>query len=140
MNNPGVWVLGEVRRHVQALGMAVAVEYAGQSGPVRWEQPPNLLWDYEQFAAKPATVTALATATATGTNPPIIVPLVFESKFRGHGTMESWTINGDAYPDAKVAPLIHGRRYRLQFITGAGTITRCTYTAIASSCGRSVRP
>ncbi len=98
--------------------MAVAVEYAGQSGPVRWEQPPNLLWDYEQFAAKPATVTALA--TATGTNPPIIVPLVFESKFRGHGTMESWTINGDAYPDAKVAPLIHGRRYRLQFINRSG--------------------
>ena len=30
--------------------------------------------------------------------------------------MEAWTINGDSYPNAKVAPLIRGRRYRLQFI------------------------
>ncbi len=30
--------------------------------------------------------------------------------------MEAWTINGDSYPNAKVAPLIQGRRYRLQFI------------------------
>jgi FtsP/CotA-like multicopper oxidase with cupredoxin domain len=30
--------------------------------------------------------------------------------------MEAWTINGKSYPDARVAPLIHGRRYRLQFI------------------------
>jgi FtsP/CotA-like multicopper oxidase with cupredoxin domain len=108
MNNPGVWVLGEVRKHVQALGMAVAVEYEGRSGSARWEQPHDLIWSYEQFAAaQPATVPS---------EPPILVPLVFESKFRGHGAMEAWTINGESYPRAKVAPLIRGRRYRLQFI------------------------
>jgi FtsP/CotA-like multicopper oxidase with cupredoxin domain len=108
MNNPGVWVLGEVRKHVQALGMAVAVEYESKSGPARWEQPPDLVWSYEQFAAgRPADPTP---------GPSILVPLVFESKFRGHGAMEAWTINGDSYPNAKVAPLIRGARYRLQFI------------------------
>ena len=108
MNNPGVWVLGEVRKHVQALGMAVAVEYENRSGSARWEQPHDLIWSYEQFAAaQPATVPS---------EPPILVPLVFESKFRGHGAMEAWTINGESYPRAKVAPLIRGRRYRLQFI------------------------
>src|ERR1700728_2506051 len=108
MNNPGVWVLGEVRKHVQALGMAVAVEYENKAGPARWEQPSDLIWSYEQFAA--------AQSAATQYAPPILVPLVFESKFRGHGAMEAWTINGESYPNVKVAPLIKGRRYRLQFI------------------------
>jgi FtsP/CotA-like multicopper oxidase with cupredoxin domain len=107
MNNPGVWVLGEVRKHVQSLGMAAVVEYENRSGTARWEQPPELLWSYEQFAAHP---------DALPSEPPILVPLVIESKFRGHGAMEAWTINGSSYPQAKVAPLIRGRRYRLQFI------------------------
>ena len=108
MNNPGVWVLGEVRKHVQALGMAVAVEYESKSGPARWQQPSDLVWSYEQFAA--------ARPADPASGPAILVPLVFESKFRGHGAMEAWTINGDSYPNAKVAPLIPGGRYRLQFI------------------------
>ena len=107
MNNPGVWVLGEVRKHVQSLGMAIAVEYENRGGPARWQQPPDLTWNYEQFAA--------ASGNAA-TESPIVVPLVFESKFRGHGAMEAWTINGKSYPDAAVAPLVRGRRYRLQFI------------------------
>jgi len=108
MNNPGVWVLGEVRKHVQALGMAVAVEYEGRGGPARWEQPSDVIWSYEQFAARQPADRSSA--------PPILVPLVFESKFRGHGAMEAWTINGESFPNAKAAPLIQGRRYRLQFI------------------------
>ena len=107
MNNPGVWVLGEVRKHVQAAGMAVVVEYADESGEPRWQQPADLSWNYEQFAAlQPAAE-----------DPAVVnIPLVLESKFRGHGAMEGWTINGQSYPDAHVAPLERGRRYRLQFI------------------------
>ena len=108
MNNPGVWVLGEVRKHVQALGMAVAVEYENQNGKARWEQPTDLIWSYEQFAAVDDTNPSIAPVTS--------VPLVFEAKFRGHGAMEAWTINGDSYPNARVAPLLPGRRYRLQLI------------------------
>ncbi len=33
--------------------------------------------------------------------------------------MEAWTINGKSYPNARVAPLIEGRRYRLQFINNS---------------------
>jgi FtsP/CotA-like multicopper oxidase with cupredoxin domain len=106
MNNPGVWVLGEVRKHVQSLGMAITVEYENSNGPARWQQPRDLVWNYEQFAA----------AVVPAAEPPIVIPLVFESKFQGHGAMEAWTINGKSYPDARVAPLIKGRRYRLQFI------------------------
>jgi FtsP/CotA-like multicopper oxidase with cupredoxin domain len=108
MDNPGVWTLGEVRKHVQALGMAVAVEYEDRSGEPRWVQPPELIWSYEQFA--------LAQAEDPSVQAPILVPLKFEAKFRGHGAMEAWTINGESYPKAAIAPLQRGRRYRLQFI------------------------
>jgi FtsP/CotA-like multicopper oxidase with cupredoxin domain len=108
MNNPGIWVLGEVRKHVRALGMAVVVEYENRQGGARWEQPPNLIWNYEQFAAVQPSDASI--------DSPIVIPLVLESKFRGHGAMEAWTINGHSYPDARVAPLIQGQRYRLRFI------------------------
>lgn len=111
MINPGVWVLGEVRKHVQALGMAVVVEYENNSRPAQWQQPSELIWNYEQFAA--------AQPADSLRESPIVVPLVLESKFRGHGAMEAWTINGNSYPNARIAPLIQGRRYRLQFINNS---------------------
>jgi FtsP/CotA-like multicopper oxidase with cupredoxin domain len=111
MDNPGVWVLGEVRKHVQALGMAIAVEYENKKGNPEWQQPTALTWNYEQFAG--------AHSPDPSADSPILIPLVFESKFQGHGAMEKWTINGASYPNARVAPLVHGRRYRLQFINNS---------------------
>ncbi len=107
MNNPGVWVLGEVRKHIQAAGMAIAVEYAGQSGSPKWLQPEALVWSYADFATK---------VEKPETGDVINIPLVIESKFRGHGSMEAWTINGKSYPEVTVPPLKAGQRYRLQFI------------------------
>lgn len=109
MNNPGVWVLGEVRKHVQAAGMAIALEYANQAGTAQWRQPPDLIWNYQQFAAG-------SPGSDAPSGPPVLIPLVFESRFRGHGSMEGWTINGRSYPDSDASPLVKGRRYRLQFI------------------------
>jgi FtsP/CotA-like multicopper oxidase with cupredoxin domain len=108
MRNPGVWILGEVRRHVQAIGMAIVVEYANESGIPRWQQPADLIWNYEQFSG--------AELGADPAESPILVPLTFESRFRGHGSMEAWTINGRSYPESGVPPLTEGRRYRLRFI------------------------
>jgi FtsP/CotA-like multicopper oxidase with cupredoxin domain len=108
MNHPGAWVLGEVRRHIMAAGMGIAVEYAGSSGKPRWDQPENLLWDYLPFAAA---------GPAPAEQPGVVrIPLVFESKFAGHGAMDRWTINGKSYPDTVGPMLTAGRRYRLLFI------------------------
>src|SRR6185437_117549 len=109
MNNPGVWVLGEVRKHVQAAGMGIVVEYAERGGAPRWQQPQELQWSYQQFAAPRAAEPGQAT----------VVPLVFESKFRGHGAMEAWTINGKSYPEVASAPMRKGERYRLQLINAS---------------------
>jgi FtsP/CotA-like multicopper oxidase with cupredoxin domain len=111
LNNPGVWVLGEVRQHVQTAGMGIVVEYAGRGGTPRWLQPPELTWTYQQFA-RPETDRALDASQT----PSVLMPLVFESVFRGHGAMERYTINGKSYPETDVVPLKQGMRYRLQFI------------------------
>ncbi len=106
MNHPGVWVLGDVRKHVMAAGMGIVVEYAGSSGEPRWEQPNELLWDYVRFAAPGA---------APSQPDAVTIPLVFASKFAGHGAMDRWTINGKSYPDTEKPVLTAGRRYRLLF-------------------------
>ena len=107
MNNPGIWILGEVRKHIQAAGMGVVIEYANSTGKPAWQQPENLLWGYSQFAA-----TAPGPSEAGNI---IDIPLVFASKFAGHGAPDHWMINGKSYPETSAAPLVHGQRYRLQF-------------------------
>jgi FtsP/CotA-like multicopper oxidase with cupredoxin domain len=107
MNNPGVWVMGEVRKHVMAAGMGVVVEYADCSGKPQRQQPDNLSWDYLQFASvEPPPGPAAA---------PVEIPLVFESRFAGHGAMDRWMINGKSYPNTETVALNRGQRYRLLF-------------------------
>ncbi|RZU43664.1 multicopper oxidase family protein [Edaphobacter modestus] len=105
MNAPGVWVLGEVRKHVQAAGMGIVIEYAGATGEPVWKQPNDLVWDYRQFA------------TSGGPNPRgneiVSIDLVFDSKFQGHGNEELWRINGKSYPQTDEPILKTGQRYRL---------------------------
>jgi FtsP/CotA-like multicopper oxidase with cupredoxin domain len=107
MDNPGRWILGEVRKHVQAAGMGIIVEYANQSGKPEWQQPTSLAWDYFRFAA-PDPVPSAGSST-------VEIPLVFKSKFSGHGNLDRWTINGKSFPHTDTIVLRQGQRYRLQF-------------------------
>jgi FtsP/CotA-like multicopper oxidase with cupredoxin domain len=107
MNHPGVWVMGEVRKHIMAAGMGIVVEYAGSSGEPRWEQPEDLSWDYQMFAAADAPAAA---------DDAVTIPLIFAAKFAGHGAMDRWMINGKSYPQTESPVLTAGRRYRLSFI------------------------
>jgi FtsP/CotA-like multicopper oxidase with cupredoxin domain len=112
MNAPGVWVLGEVRRHLQAAGMGIVVEYANATGAPRWNQPESLVWDYGQFAASTSAAAGGAKAGGDG-GEAIEIPLTFDSKFEGHGNPEIWRINGRSYPDTEEPSLEAGKRYRL---------------------------
>ncbi|WP_245632038.1 multicopper oxidase family protein [Edaphobacter aggregans] len=112
MDNPGVWALGEVRRSVMAAGMGMVVEYAGRTGKPVWQQPQTLDWDYLQFGASaPQDGAAVPSAPVNVTS----IPLVFESKFAGHGAMDRWMINGKSFPDTETVALRQGQRYRLVF-------------------------
>jgi FtsP/CotA-like multicopper oxidase with cupredoxin domain len=110
MNHPGVWVMGEVRKHIMAAGMGIVVEYAGSSGKPQWDEPDQLSWDYLPFAAPDPSPPSPQQPGA------VSIPLVFESKFAGHGAVDHWTINGKSYPDTTGPILIAGQRYRLLFI------------------------
>lgn len=107
LDNPGVWVLGEVRKHIRAAGMGIVVEYAGCRDEPRWVQPEALSWDYQRFESREASAADNDGATK--------IPLVFRSKFTGHGDLDHWTINGKSFPKADTVDLKQGRRYRLQF-------------------------
>ena len=103
MKNPGVWILGETREDIRKAGMGIVVEYAGQQGEPKWIDPPEVLWSYRPFAhSEPVTV-----------QPDHQIPLLFESRFRGHGDFDYWTINGKSYPKTDTVMLQEGRRYRL---------------------------
>lgn len=104
MKSPGIWIFGEVRKHIQASGMGVVVEYAGASGKPVWNQPEQLVWNYAQFASShPQTLSSDVTR----------IELLFDSKFQGHGNEELWRINGQSYPQTEEPILRQGQRYRL---------------------------
>jgi FtsP/CotA-like multicopper oxidase with cupredoxin domain len=108
MDNPGVWVLGEVRRSVMAAGMGMVVEYADRGGKPVWQQPQTLDWDYLAFGATGG-------AEASAELKAVAVSLTFESKFAGHGAMDRWMINGKSFPETETVALRQGQRYRLLF-------------------------
>jgi len=127
MNDPGVWILGEVRKHVQVSGMGIVIEYANHSGKPVWTQPEHLAWNYRQFAA---------TGDAVQHGDARAIKLVFDSKFQGHGNEELWRINGLGYPENSTpanSPILQtGQRYRLVMKTTAWTTTPCICTGTPS--------
>ena len=108
MDASGIWVLGEVQKHVQAAGMGIVFEYAGATGAPKWVQPQYLAWNYKDFG-RTADANAVSSQLADVTE----IPLAIDSKFEGHGNEERWTINGKSYPETSAPPLTAGRRYRL---------------------------
>jgi FtsP/CotA-like multicopper oxidase with cupredoxin domain len=104
MNNPGVWILGEIRDVARQSGMGIVVEYANQKQRARWTPPPMTRWDYTIF----------------GTNAPHPAPdqtidMVFEKVPGGPNGINHWLVNGKEYPHEREFLLRQGRRYRLVF-------------------------
>lgn len=108
MDHPGVWIMGETRKEIREMGMGVVFEYANQSGEPAWVEPPEQSWDYALFA----------NPSAVARQPDVQIPMLFESKFKGHGEFDYWLINGESYPQNARRPrtvyhLEQGKRYRL---------------------------
>ncbi len=105
MNNPGVWVLGEVQKDFLDAGMGTVIEYAGRTGKPQAPRVDSLQWDYRNFGDRaPQNYT-----------PDVTVPLVFTSRFKGQGAFDEWMINGKSYPHTPPIPLHQGLRHRLVF-------------------------
>lgn len=110
MKNPGVWVLGSTSDESRKMGLGIVVEYEGKSGPPVWKDPVPAVWDYTQFGRdEPAA------------NPDVTYTLTFRDAGAMNGSQyDTWTINGDAWPNIKPFEVQKGKRYRLLFRNASG--------------------
>lgn len=98
MNNPGVWILGEIDDRQREAGMGIVIEYADRKGPPRWLRAPAIPWDYTIFGGSDAAAT-----------PDGRFPLEFKPKG------DRWTINGKSFPHTDPLKVRANGRYRLIF-------------------------
>ena len=110
MNAPGVWVLGSTLKAARDMGLGVAVEYAGKSGDPVWRDPASEVWDYSIFAAKMPVSEPVKTFTLT----------IRDAGALNGSKFDTWTMNGDAWPDVKPLMVKAGARYRLRFVNASG--------------------
>ena len=110
MHNPGVWVLGSAVGAERAKGLGIVIEYAGSSGEPIWRDPIPAEWDYTQFAANETILNPAETFTLT---------------FRDAGNLkgskfDTWTINGEAWPNVTPMMIEQGKRYRMILRNASG--------------------
>ncbi len=104
MNNPGVWILGEIRDIARQSGLGLVVEYANQQQRARWAPPPKWRWDYTIFGTN-----------AQHPAPDETIDMVFEKVPGGPSGINHWLVNGKEYPHEREFLLRQGRRHRVVF-------------------------
>lgn len=104
MNNPGVWVLGELRDVARQSGMGIVVEYTNQKQIMQWTRPPRSRWDYTIFGT-----------TAPHPAPDHTIDMVIEKVPGGPNGINHWLVNGKDYPHDREFMIRQGHRYRLVF-------------------------
>jgi FtsP/CotA-like multicopper oxidase with cupredoxin domain len=109
MNNPGVWILGEIRDVARQSGMGIVVEYANQQQRAQWTPPAKSRWDYTLFGT-----------AAPHPAPDETIDMTFEKVPGGPHGINHWLINGKEYrgkeyPHDEQFVFRQGRRYRLVF-------------------------
>ncbi|QNT78979.1 multicopper oxidase family protein [Entomobacter blattae] len=110
MNNPGVWVMGDVQAKARNKGMGIIVEYAGQQGKAQWKKPTDMTWDYRLFSKK----------TPSSSKPDGIFDFHISEHHNPdrHINVNLWTINGKTFNSTNKTgyyPVEYGKRYRLRF-------------------------
>ena len=105
MDSPGNWIFGEAREDFRNAGMGRVVEYADRAGKPQAGPNAKLEWNYRAFADPRPLVR----------KPDVTVPLVFTSRFKGHGALDQWMINGKSWPATDPILLRQGLRHRLVF-------------------------
>ena len=115
MNQPGVWVLGDVIDDDRTRGMGIVVEYAGSKGEAQWRKPPDFRWDYRRFA-KPA---------GSAAPPDDTIEMAIAARVGGRDGFDEFTINGVPFSMETMEPrfrLTRGRRYRLHLRNGTDDV------------------
>jgi len=110
MNAPGVWILGSTLKAARDIGLGIVVEYANHTGDPIWRDPQDTAWDYGLFASK-----------AIVAEPEEIFTLTIRDAGALNGSQfDTFTLNGDAWPNIKPLVVKQGKRYRLLFRNATG--------------------
>jgi FtsP/CotA-like multicopper oxidase with cupredoxin domain len=107
MNQPGIWILGELDEEARKRGMGIVIEYADRSGKPEWMAPPESRWDYRLFG-NPDVAPAPVDET---------IELMFATRNGAREGFDEFSINGTPFSMAKMQPRFHlkrGKRYRLR--------------------------
>jgi FtsP/CotA-like multicopper oxidase with cupredoxin domain len=104
MNNPGVWILGEIRDSARQAGMGMVVEYANQTQRALWTPAQKTRWDYTIFGTN-----------AQHPAPDETIDMVFEKVPGGLNGINHWLVNGKEYPHEGEFVFRQGHRYRIVF-------------------------
>jgi len=110
MNSPGVWVLGSTLKAAREMGLGVVIEYANRTGEPQWRDPQDETWDYGSFANKAAAPEPEETFTLT----------IRDAGALNGSKFDTWTMNGDAWPNVKPLMVKAGKRYRMLFRNATG--------------------
>lgn len=109
MNQPGVWIMGDLSDDDRHRGMGIVVEYAGESSKPQWVTPSSFHWNYTHFGH----------AGAAAAEPDHVFDMTFAKRNAALDGFNQWTINDVAYPNDQMqaAPMFHvqqGKRYRIR--------------------------
>ncbi|HME10453.1 MAG TPA: multicopper oxidase domain-containing protein [Bryobacteraceae bacterium] len=107
MDQPGIWILGELLETQRRAGLGIVLEYAGERGAPRWISPAPFTWDYTFFGAGFGAAVDPAAAVP---EPDGRFPLVIKA-----GSGHQWTLNGKSFPHTDTLMVKANRRYRLIF-------------------------
>ena len=108
MNNPGLWIMGDLADDDRKHGMGIVVEYAGAKGKPQWAKPKPFRWDYTRFGNPNAAAAA----------PDDTIEMTIVKHNGALQGFNQWTLNGQAFSMETMKPMhtVHeGRRYRLKF-------------------------
>jgi hypothetical protein len=86
MENPGVWVLGDLADDDRGHGMGIVVEYAGHGGKPQWTAPKAFRWNYLRFGK-----------TEMAPEPDEIIDMTFAKRNAADHGFNAWSINGAVF-------------------------------------------
>jgi FtsP/CotA-like multicopper oxidase with cupredoxin domain len=87
MNEPGVWILGDMNDDDRGHGMGIVVEYAGSKGAPAWTKPAQSSWDYSLFGKQDISAPQVDETIA----------MTFEKRNAAFDGFNIWTINGKPF-------------------------------------------
>jgi FtsP/CotA-like multicopper oxidase with cupredoxin domain len=108
MNQPGVWVMGDLDSDDRRHGMGIVVEYAGQTGKPQWVKPKPFRWDYTRFGS----------TDSVPAQPDETIEMTIVKHNAALDGFNQWMLNGEAFSMQTMKPMYtlrEGRRYRLKF-------------------------